>query len=274
MLFSKLYKIMVNKVTFVCFTGAIAPIAPPPGSAPGLNRRYSRLCCNDVFVSLLSCFWSPAVCAINKPYRAAHFMQFIKVQYMPSDAANSSIGMSCHELSPNYCVSLEYLVFLQEWWFLLCFLFVFLENPGFALNAKDFSLSAWTVFILVSVGCWKSRRFCFAHSAAAISLVNFACFAHRVASLQRVLFPVLHLQHCGPAQWDKLGICMRRKLLFRCRAQRVIGGTSDRVLLGKFTALSRCLSPADICAGQCWFSAPCIEWELSFRCIFATFPLG
>jgi len=29
MLFSKLYKIMVNKVTFVRFRGAIAPIAPP-----------------------------------------------------------------------------------------------------------------------------------------------------------------------------------------------------------------------------------------------------
>ena len=33
MLFFELYKIMVNKVTFVGFRGAIA-LMPPPGSAP------------------------------------------------------------------------------------------------------------------------------------------------------------------------------------------------------------------------------------------------
>ena len=40
MLFFELYKIMVNKVMFVGFRGAIAPIAPPPGSAPAANQMH------------------------------------------------------------------------------------------------------------------------------------------------------------------------------------------------------------------------------------------
>jgi len=46
MLFSELYNIMVNKVTFVGFGGAIVPIAPP-GSTPGRIARYGELTPHD-----------------------------------------------------------------------------------------------------------------------------------------------------------------------------------------------------------------------------------
>jgi len=42
MLFSELYKIMVNKVTFVSFRGATAPIAPP-GSALTLAHQREAI---------------------------------------------------------------------------------------------------------------------------------------------------------------------------------------------------------------------------------------
>jgi len=43
MLFSELYNIMVNKVTFVGFGGAIAP----PGSTTGRIARYGELTPHD-----------------------------------------------------------------------------------------------------------------------------------------------------------------------------------------------------------------------------------
>jgi len=52
MLLSELYKIMVNKVTFVVFRGMIAPIAHPPGSAPGSNRALVERVGRIVFIKL------------------------------------------------------------------------------------------------------------------------------------------------------------------------------------------------------------------------------
>ena len=52
MLFSELYKFMVNKVTFVVFRGAIAPIVPS-GSAPGLLPHPSL--CTSCILDHLSC---------------------------------------------------------------------------------------------------------------------------------------------------------------------------------------------------------------------------
>jgi len=42
---------MVTKATFVDFRGAIAPIAPPPGSAPDCHKDHSHDITTDITIT-------------------------------------------------------------------------------------------------------------------------------------------------------------------------------------------------------------------------------
>jgi len=49
-MFSELYKILVNKVTFVGFTGGRSPKSLPPGSALALRCSKFAYRCTEKFV--------------------------------------------------------------------------------------------------------------------------------------------------------------------------------------------------------------------------------